>query len=271
MPKGKFVLELDGATDIFIGGIVYPLLGGFLCATGWRNTFLSYLVGVVLFLFVYAYLPEPVKVATEGEKECRKIPLPGKVYVMEFVYFIYCNLYFVFFIDIAIQIVGENLGNAANAGLAVTAFTLAGLLTGLVFGKIAQLLKCMTIPVGWLVTGLGMAVISGVYDFSLLLAGCFIGGIGFIIVCPAFFTELSLASPPSRVAFSIALACVLGGIGQFVAPFVFDAISGAFGQGPGRFPIRISAIALMAGGVLLMLQQYAQNTQQQFKSANLKR
>ena len=249
-----------GLQSVFmnIGGIIFPLLGGFLCATGWHNTFLTYLVGVVLFLFVYTYLPEPAKVVRGVVTECKKVLLPGKVYFLESVYFIYCLLYFVFFIDIAIQIVGENLGNAASAGLAVTIFTMAGLVTGLVFGKIAQILKGMTIPVGWVITGLGMAIISGVYDFNLILVGCFVGGVGFTVVCPAFFTEVSVASPPSRVAFCISLACVLGGIGQFAAPFVFDAISGAFGQGPGRFPIWVSAITLVVGGVLLILQQYTQ-------------
>lgn len=254
-----------GLQSVFmnIGGIVFPLLGGFLCATGWPNTFLSYLVGVVLFLFVYAYLPEPVKVVPGGEaQDSKKAPLPGKVYFMETVYFIYCVLYFAFFINIAIQVVGENLGNAASAGLAITIFTVGGLLTGLVFGKIAQRLKGMTMPVGWVLTGLGMAIISGVYDFNLLLMGCFVGGVGFTVVCPAFFTDLSVASPPSRVAFSISLACVLAGIGQFVAPYFFDVISGVFAQGPGRFPIRVSAIALVAGGVLLILQHYSQNQKQ---------
>jgi MFS family permease len=259
-----------GLQSIFmnIGGIVFPLLGGLLCATGWHNTFLAYAIGIVLFLFVYAYLPEPAKVKQVVEQGglSEKVPVPGKVYFLEFVYLIYCLLYFVFFINIANQIVGENLGNAASAGLAVTVFTLGGLLTGLVFGKIAQMLKDLVIPVGWLVTGIGMAILSGVHDFNLILVGCFIGGIGFTITCPAFFVALSVASPPSRVAFSIALASVVGGIGQFAAPFVFDTISGLFGQGSGRFPLSVSAIALVAGGILLLLKHYAQ----QPKSADIK-
>jgi MFS family permease len=248
-----------GLQSIFIniGGIVFPLLGGLLCATGWQNTFLAYLVGIVLFLFVYTYLPEPAKVIQVLEQGglAEKAPIPWKVYFVEFVYFIYSILYFAFFINIAIQVVGENLGNAASAGFAVTVYTIGGLLTGLIFGKIARILKGMTIPVGWVVTGIGMAIISGVYDFNLILVGCFVGGIGFTIVCPAVFNELSIISPPSRVAFTIAIACVLNGMGQFVVPFVFDAISGPFAQGPGRFPILVSAIALVVGGVLLILQQ----------------
>jgi MFS family permease len=98
------------------------------------------------------------------------------------------------------------------------------------------------------------------------LVGCLIGGIGFTITCPAFFIALSVASPPSRVAFGIALASVVGGIGQFAAPFVFDAISRMFGQGPGRFPLLVSSIALVVGGVLLLLQHYTQ----QPKAANIK-
>ena len=243
-----------------LGGIIFSMLGGLLCTVDWHNTFLAYTVGFGVLLFVCLYLPEPVraKAAAGPDNPAAKAPLSGKVYFTEALVFIYNLLIFAFFTNVAIQVVGENLGNAASAGLALTVFTGGGLLGGLVFGKTMQTLKQFTIPLGWLVTGIGMSLVAGVHDFEVLLAGCFIGGIGFSTTCPAFFVALSVMSPPSRVAFSIALASALSGIGQFVAPFVFELIAAPFNQGPGRFYLLVSAVAFLAVGLLLLLQNYAQ-------------
>lgn len=250
-----------------IGGMIFPLIGGLLCTTGWHNTFLAYLIGIVMLLFIFVCLPEPDKiqqaVAQNGAE--KKAPIPGKVYFMEFMWFLITILWFTFFINIAIQVVGENLGNAANVGFAATAFTIGGVLAGLGFGKIAQLLKEIIIPVGWLITGIGMAIISGVYDYNLILIGSFIGGLGCTVACSSYWIALSAASPPSRVAQVIAIASVLSSVGQFVVPFVFNGICGLFGQGPGRFPIFVSAMVLLAGGLFLFLQHYIQRS----KTANI--
>lgn len=243
-----------------LGGIIFSMLGGLLCTVDWHNTFLAYTVGFGVLLFVGTYLPEPVraKAAAGPDNPASKEPLSGKVYFTEALVFIYNLLIFAFFTNVAIQVVGENLGNAASAGLALTVFTGGGLLGGLVFGKTMQTLKQFTIPLGWLVTGIGMSLVAGVHDFRVLLAGCFIGGIGFSTTCPAFFVALSVMSPPSRVAFSIALASALSGIGQFAAPFVFELIAAPFNQAPGRFYLLVSAVAFLAVGLLLLLQNYAQ-------------
>lgn len=244
-----------------VGGILFALLGGLLCVADWHNTFLAYAVGLGVLLFVYCYLPEPAKTkvtATLGEGTVN-VSLPGKVYFIESVVFLYNLLIFSFFTNVAIQVVGEKLGNAASAGIALTLFTGGGLVGGLLFGKTMQRCKDYTIAAGWLLTGAGMALVAGTHSFTLLLVGCFIGGIGFSTTCPAFFVMLSLWSPPARVPFSISLASALSGIGQFVAPFVFEAVAGQFGQGPGRFPLFVSAVALVAVGLLLLLQSYLQS------------
>ncbi|MDF2876885.1 MAG: transporter, aromatic acid:H+ symporter family, partial [Sporomusa sp.] len=45
-----------GLQSVFVnlGGIIFAMLGGLLCAVDWHNTFLAYAVGFVVFLFVYA-------------------------------------------------------------------------------------------------------------------------------------------------------------------------------------------------------------------------
>lgn len=239
-----------------IGGMFFPLVGGLLCTTGWHNTFLTYLVGFVFFLFIYAYLPEPKKVehvAAEGGS-INKESLNMTVYFLEFQWFLFTLLWFTFYINIAIQIVGENLGTAASVGGVATVFTIAGVSAGFAYGKMAQMLKGLLIPLGWLLTGIGMAFMAGGHDLTMLSIGSFLAGFGVTGTIPAYWMALSVAAPPSRVPQAIALASVVGGIGQFIVPFVYNPISSYFSQGPGRFPILVASAILLIVGVLLLLQ-----------------
>jgi MFS family permease len=247
-----------GLQSVFvnIGGIIFPALGGFLCAINWRYTFLSYLLGVLVFLLVFYCLPEPAKVQsnTGTDNISAKTSLGGKVYFLQAVVFTYSVLLYIFFTNIAIEVVGENIGNAANAGMAMTIFTLGGMLTGFVFGKIMDAINIFTIPVGWILTGIGMVMIATTHNMNLILAGSLLAGIGFTVIAPACFVMLTNVAPPSGVASAIAILYALSGVGQFVSPVLAEFfILRQFDQVPGRFPILASSVAFIVLGVLILL------------------
>src|SRR5699024_11569390 len=58
-----------------VGGIVTMLLAGYLALSSWKLPFNVYLLGVVIFVLVYFYLPknEPISQSPGEQKE--KIPL----------------------------------------------------------------------------------------------------------------------------------------------------------------------------------------------------
>ncbi|HEY3424506.1 MAG TPA: MFS transporter [Negativicutes bacterium] len=259
-PERATVMGLQ-SVFVSIGGIIWAMLGGLLCTISWQHTFLAYLFAILVFLFVLFCLPEPAKIqqgAGNGTL-AEKVPLGWQVYLLQGTYFVYALLIMVFFTNAAIQVAGEKIGDAASAGLALMAFTIGGLVTGFFFGKIMQALKNFTISVGWLITGAGIIIFSSVHDFNLILVGSFLAGIGFSVTCPAIFVTLSTIVPKSRVATSIAVAFSLGGIGQFIAPVIFEFISFQLGHGPGRFSLFVSAIVFLAVGLLLTLQNIARS------------
>ncbi|HEY3425160.1 MAG TPA: MFS transporter [Negativicutes bacterium] len=247
-----------GLQSVFvnIGGIIFPALGGFLCAINWRYTFLSYLLGVLVFLLVFYFLPEPAKVQSNNtgtDNVSAKTSLGGKVYFLQAVVFTYSVLLYIFFTNIAIEVVGENIGNAANAGMVMTLFTLGGMLAGFAFGKIMDAINIFTIPLGWFLTGIGMALISTTNNMNLILLGSVLAGVGFTVTAPAAFVLLTNVAPPSGIASAIALVYALSNLGQFISPVLADFFTRQFDQVPGRFPIFASSLAFMGIGFILLL------------------
>jgi MFS family permease len=162
-------------------------------------------------------------------------------------------LLYIFFTNIAIEVVGENIGNAANAGMVMTLFTLGGMLAGFAFGKIMDAINIFTIPLGWFLTGIGMALISTTHNMNLILLGSVLAGVGFTVTAPAAFVLLTNVAPPSGIASAIALVYALSNLGQFISPVLADFFTRQFDQVPGRFPIFASSLAFMGIGFILLL------------------
>ncbi|HEY3424738.1 MAG TPA: MFS transporter [Negativicutes bacterium] len=236
-----------------IGGIFWQLLGGILCAINWHYTFLSYFLGAAVLLVVFFFLPEPEKIQSSSVGDGQASGLSWKVYIVEFSLFVYNLLLFVFITNVAVEIVGDKLGNSTSVGLALTVFTVGGLLTGLMFGKIIGVFTRFTIAVGWIVTGIGFAFIANVHDFNLLIAGCFIAGIGFATTMPASFVRMSYLAQPAAIPLAFGLSYAFMGVGQFLSPLVVEIVANFFGHGPGRFPILISGYMIAVIGAIILI------------------
>jgi MFS family permease len=243
------MMGLQGAC-VSIGGIVFQMLGGALAAISWQHTFFSYAFGIVIFLFVFFYLPEPPRLQAPTDNKQEKVPLPGAVWLLEISLFVFMTLYFSLFTNLAMVIVGDNLGNPASVGFSLMLFTVGGLLAGLLFGKITQAVQRFTIALGWILTGLGLALVASVYEFNLIVAGCFIAGVGVSITIPATFVRITVVAPPPATALAIALAYSFGGMGQFAGPLIFELVDNLFDQVTGRFPILVSALGITVVGWL---------------------
>ena len=91
---------------------------------------------------------------------------------------------------------------------------------------------------------------STVILFSVLV------GIGMGTVIPSYYTLMGHLAPKHLVTFSMALIVTAQGIGQFIQPFLYEAILGALNQNIGRFPMLLSFIGLVFMSVLVIGLEY---------------
>lgn len=250
---GEELAAMMGLQSAFVnvGAIITSLIAGFLSVINWHYTFFVYVCGIGVLLLTFFKLPEPEK-TSHSNKE--KPSLSISVYVISFLLLIYGLFLFSFFTNTAMVITGENLGNAASAGVAITMMTVGGLIAGIFFGKVSQALKRFTLAASVILTGIGFIMLSYSHNYHLILAAAVMSGIGFGTTMPTVMIKVSNLAPKDAATFAIAIATSAMSLGQFLSPLVLSWIGQLAGNGSGRFSFLLSGVGILIGGLLLLVQ-----------------
>ena len=233
-----------------IGGVVTSLIAGFLSAVNWHYTFYVYLLGVGVLLFTFLKLPEPEKIEYATTE---KMSLSRAIYGVSAMLLLYSMLLFSFFTNTAMLITSENLGNAASAGIAITAMMVGGLVAGIVFGKVFQSLKQFTIPTSVIVTGSSFVLLSYAHDFNLILVAALVIGIGFGTTMPCVMIKVASIAPQKATTFALAIAMSAMSLGQFLSPIILSTLGVLFGNTSGRFTFLLCGAGILIGGVIIFI------------------
>jgi MFS family permease len=247
-----FLIGFGTSTIACIGAIFFQLGGGILAdAFGWQYGFLTYLFPIWILAVTLIYLPEPEKKqlpqAADGSKS--KIKLPKAIYWVCLGQVIFSALVFGYVTNISVVIQGDQLGNATEAGLAISVFTFGTLLAGFFFGKLKHALPNQFLPVGVFVTGLGMVICYFSPSLSMIFIGSIIGGAGMGIGLPGVFARVSELTPAGAPP-QVGLVVVGQGLGGILGPFAFQVVQNIFNQDIGRFPLAISAVGLVVLSII---------------------
>ncbi|MBT2700077.1 MFS transporter [Bacillus sp. ISL-40] len=248
-----FLIGFGTSTIACIGAIFFQLVGGILAdAYGWHYGFLTYLFPIWILAITILYLPEPEKKQVskaDSNQAAVKIKLPKAIYWVSLGQVFYSALIFGYVVNISVVIQADKLGNATEAGLAISIFTFGTLIAGFLFGKIKHKLPTMYLPLAVLMTGVGMAICYYSPTLTMILIGSVFGGFAMGIGIPGVFTRVSELTPvgaPSNVGLVVAGQ----GIGGILGPFGFQVIQNIFNQDIGRFPLAVSAIGLVALAII---------------------
>lgn len=241
-----FLIGLGTSTIACIGAIFFQLVGGILADSyGWQYGFLTYLFPIWILALTMLYLPEPEKKqAHEATKASNRVKLPKAIYWVCLGQVIYSGLIFGYVTNISVVIQGDRLGNATEAGMAISVFTFGTLISGFIFGKIKHAMPNFYLPVGVLVTGIGMAICYFSPTLTMIFVGSIIGGFAMGIGLPGVFTKVSELTPPGAPP-AVGLVVVGQGLGGILGPFGFQIVQNIFNQDIGRFPLAVSAIGLI--------------------------
>jgi MFS family permease len=251
-----FLIGFGTSTIACIGAIFFQLVGGILAdAYGWQYGFLTYLFPIWILAITILYLPEPEKKQVSelaDSKSNQKIKWPKAIYWVCLGQVIYSGLIFGYVTNISVVIQQDQLGNATEAGLAISVFTLGTLIAGFLFGKIKHKLPNYYLPIAVLVTGIGMAVCFFSPSLIMIFVGSIIGGFAMGIGLPGVFTRVSELTPVGAAS-GVGLVVVGQGLGGILGPFGFQLVQTIFNQEIGRFPLAVSAVGLIILAVIWSL------------------
>lgn len=254
-----FLIGFGTSTIACIGAIFFQVGGGMLADSfGWQYGFLSYLFPIWILAVTFLFLPEPERKAesTATLKETL-FKAPKTVYGFALGQVVYTAFIFGYVTNISIVITNEQLGNATEAGLAISIFTLGTLIIGFFFGKIRSISPTYCVPIAVLLTGIGMMFCFYATSLTTIFIASLVGGVGMGIGLPGIFARIAELSNVKKGISFVGFIVAAQGLGGIIGPFIFQAILQVFNQDIGRFPLLISGVGLLSlavvWGVIAML------------------
>jgi ACDE family multidrug resistance protein len=241
------------ASSNSIGGVIWPLLGGFLGTFSWHLPFATYLVGLPLALLAFLTIPEtqkstalPTGNSSDRQESVLRIfrdtPLLFIIYSIIFIGSVLLYAIVVFLPNLLEQF---GITNTFYIGMFISITALAGGVTALMYGRIRARLSYKAIVLIALALWVaGFTAISQVSSSWLIGLSIVLFGIGSGMVMPAvpvWAGELVPASFRGRITSYIATFSYTG---QFLSPIILNPVASSLG---------LNSVFLVAGGLSALL------------------
>jgi MFS family permease len=215
------------AASMGIGGVVFISISGIVADFNWRFPFLIYLFALVVLVLICTTLYEPRLENTESVayRDNRLKPpreLLGGIYLIAFLYMV---TYFLIPVQIPFYLHDISNSSAAESGIAIAASTLAGAIASSRYGALKKSLNFSTIVIiAFVLTAIGLFVISWGHSYQLVLCGLIIGGLGFGLMMPNLSVWLMAIAPDFFRGKALGGLTTFIFLGQFMSPILFQPL-----------------------------------------------
>lgn len=226
-----------------LGGIIATLSAGFLAAINWRFPFGVYLLGLLVMLLVFVFLPEPVK-KQENTGDRSKLPL--SVYKWGAGAFFFMLAFYAVPMNLAIFLEEMGIGGSAVAGLAISLITGTGFLGGLVFGRVKKATASFWPYILFTLMAAGYFTLSQSTSLIHVLLATAIIGLALGWSLPTIFVGATNAGGDERGVQTMAVISSLMYLGQFMSPVVLGIVGNVVGDNSIRFVFSAIAICFTA-------------------------
>lgn len=244
-----------GTVVMNLGGIILQMLGGTLAGLQWNYSFYSHALGIVSFILILLFLPEPPKVEEslnqDQDKGNKKEKLSGKVWVISILFGLINILNYPTMMNMSTILVERNIGNAAVAGTVLSLFTVGGMIGGAIFGKVFKLTKRYVIAVGVGLMAAGIISVVIAQNVVIMILGTTLMGIGFSIIMPSLFMIIGMIVSPTQNAFAISLLTAISNFAGFLSTYWIYTIKFITGDGI-YIPIIIEAIIFVVATIIFL-------------------
>lgn len=239
------IMGWRGSANSF-GGIIWPLIGGFLGGFSWHLPFAVYFLGIPLGFFALITMPETRKEKNQNTGSVLKVfRIKPVLFVIYGLLFLTMTLLYtiVVFLPQLLETMGISSPFYISLFLAVGALS-AGL-TSLMYGKIKSRLSYkMIVLIALSLWTVGFTAISQASSSVIIAASVALFGIGQGMVIPATMVWAGETVATSFRGRIISYLIAFGFIGQFSSTIIFGPVSLSFG---------LNGVFLMAGVICALL------------------
>ncbi|SEA57135.1 Predicted arabinose efflux permease, MFS family [Pseudobutyrivibrio sp. ACV-2] len=246
---------LMGLNAIFtaLGAMIFIFIGGQLARFGWRYTYLTFLLVLVIIFIVLICLPK-------GEPQKAQEPSSGKkgsafemnryifgLFVIGIIYFVIQNSFNTNSSSYAIDVLGAG---PSMASLITMVNTVGGIIGGMTFRGVSMKFRNQIETFALFIVSVGFIITFFVQNNLIFILGSILVGYGFAVINAAGSYLLSLNTRPETNPFTVSIYLALINLGAAVSPIVVNACAGVFGEGA---PVKY----LFSGIVILLVGVYS--------------
>jgi len=235
-----------------IGSMIMTFACGFLAAFGWHFGYLIYLIGIPGIILAFAGLKsEAHEVHTGRDQGAEKNAERGKFRLVIWremvIAAFFLMLYSAIPANLSMLVAEKGAGDASEAGILTTLFSLAGMLIGLVFGLIIKALKKWTNTIGVVMLVIGVLILGWSNSFPLMIVGCMIAGTSMSMVMP-----VCMGAASKLAGYEILNSALIMGstsVGIFITPLLTSLTAAVTGSNA----VSYRFITLAIFGVILAI------------------
>ncbi len=217
--EGEQKTRMMGLSSSFnmLGGMIALTISGQLAILSWKLPFLIYACGIPVLLLNAKYLPQ-VQSKKNKQNSSAIEPLPRRVYLVAFIMFLFCMMFFILTPTMALFLRDNAFGDARMAGTAISFASLGGFTSGFVLPWTRKLTGKFFLAAMLAVTSTGFLslYLSGVV--GMVFAGALCIGFANRSVYPLFFLKVTQGITPDQSVRATAVLSAMIYVGQFMAP-----------------------------------------------------
>ncbi len=253
---GKEKHTLTGMRDTFnsLGGAAFTLIGGWLAGIQWYYCFWAVLLGFAFIAIPLIFLPEPDRKAKmEFEKEVLgnqsvDVKVPGSVWLFSIFALLHWIFFYVFITNVAMIVISEQIATPAQSGMIYAFINVGTIIFGLIFGKVFQKIKYVTLFIGMGLGGVALLIASNAVTTGVFIIGAICLGAGSAFLMPSIYAKNGSLTPYKNQSKAISIVSFMIGVGGFLSPFIFNS----FGL-DGRTQCVVGGILYIVCGALAMI------------------
>ena len=237
------------------GGIVMSVAAGILVAFIWYGGHLVSLLALPVLAMAIVAIPKDERMRPLAENGGARTKIPGGVYYFTLLIFVFMVMYNVAGMNISTHIVGGGIGSSATAGIATALMMAGGVIAGLSFPKVSQVLRDTIFPFSFVLLFVGFSLMN-LFPSSLAatLAAMAICGAALSLYMPrCIFNVSNLTDPTNSATATMLIICIAPGGGSFLSPIVMTNLTMLFGGDSTRYRYQFTAFACLALAALTFI------------------
>ncbi len=263
-----------------LGCAVMVFAGGWLANLSWEKVFYVHLVAVLALVLVVMCLPnvkpqrrEPsgkpdekleLREATGRDNTSPSATKSGLTVgswiwaATMFLLFVGGQIYSVYLAYIVDE---KSLGTSAESGNAMAFFAIGGFLLGLVFGKLSEKARNLTLAVGLIGVVAAYLVIAFASSMFFIYLGAFLFGVSLSVCMPCIIVGTAGSVPIAASGMAISITMCGQNLAQFVCPYIVNPLTASLAEAgnTNRMAFLIGAVELGIMAFIAILWGVRQN------------